>query len=145
MELLYAILFLGIFTISCQISVPTYAQTQQGWTTHISNICKLSIDYPSTWILLEKQGRFDTAVNGKLQISTNNPSNGGLPYIHFIYCDPRSDIDTLVDETNALQNAIPSDEKLVDFSHIERNLIGDKDAGVFAILMPPTDIYPESK
>ena len=79
----------------------------KGWTTHISNICKLSVDYPSTWTIIEKQGRFDTTVNGKLQISTNNTAKGDLPYIHFVFCDLRNDLGSLLDETNALQNALP--------------------------------------
>lgn len=142
MNLLNAIIFLGILTISCHISAPTYAQTQQGWTTHISNICKLSIDYPSTWTITEKQGRFDTTVAGKLVISPNNTAVN-LPNIQFIYCDLRNDLGSLVDETNALQNGVASEFALVDHAHFEKYLIGGKDAGVFAIVMPPTDVFPE--
>ena len=145
MQLLTALLFLGILAIqSVHTWSPTYAEPQQGWTTHTSNICNLSIDYPSTWILIEKQGRFDTTVSGKLQISSNNTTIGNLPYIHFIYCDPRNDLGSLVEETNALQNSMPSDEyDLVEFSHLERNLIGGKDAGVFAVVTKSTDVAPD--
>lgn len=143
MKLLNAILFFTILTISFHISAPAYAQTQQGWTTHISNICKLSVDYPSTWTIVEKQGRFDTTVNGKLQISTNNTAKGGLPYIHFVNCDLRNDLGSLLDETNTLQNSAPSSQgyELVEHSHLERNFIDGKDAGVFAVVIPHTDVY----
>jgi hypothetical protein len=146
MKHLNAILFLGILTISYHISAPIYAQTQQGWTTHTSKICKLSIDYPSTWILHEKQGRFDTTGVGKLQISTNNTAKGNMPFILFIYCDPHNDLGSLLDETNALQNEMPSDKyKMVEYSHLERNLIGGKDAGVFAVITQhSTDVIPDT-
>lgn len=113
-----------------------FAQTS-GWTTHTANNCKLSIDYPSNWLVQEKQGRLDTSAEGELKISNNNPTMHNLPYLVFTACVELIDNQTsLVETTNTLQNEMATDNSytIVDYSHLEKNLISGHDAGVFAVM-----------
>lgn len=108
-----------------------FAQT---WITHTSNNCKLSIYYPSNWILQEKQGRFHTSAEGELKISDNNPTTHNLPYLIFTACQETSDYQSLVDITKMLQNDMASSYRVIEYSHLEKSLISGHDAGVFAVM-----------
>lgn len=115
-------------------TTPSYSQTPIQWLTHTSNNCKLTIDYPSTWTVKEKQGRFDTSMEGELKISNNNPSVQNLPSIIFTICEEYDNQTTLLGITNILEEKMASSTKIVDYPHLEKNLIGGRDAGVFAVM-----------
>lgn len=59
----FAIIF--ILVVSTQIGVfslsNVFAQLEAPWKTYTSEECKMSFQYPSSWIIKAKQGTFDTS------------------------------------------------------------------------------------
>ncbi len=138
------VVYTSFFLTVLGILGTAYAQTGT-WTTHTSNNCKLTVDYPSNWIVEEKQGRFDTTNIGELQISTNDPPHGNLPFLLFTACQESNsptEIGSLVDMTNTLQNSIAGSYTIADYSDLVKNLISGHDAGVFAVMKEAHDVVP---
>ena len=71
LAIIAVVLFLS-FDITLSFVANTSAQIEEPWKTYTSEECKVSFQYPASWIVKTKQGTFDT--NTTYLVTVYNPA-----------------------------------------------------------------------
>ena len=136
------LLSMGIIVISCILSIPVYAQTNDtdannnssnsnlvGWKTYTSDSIGISFDYPSDWQVQEKENRFDTGADVSV-------SNGDLKFWVVKLDRPADDpLTGLPAFTRTLEQGLAQDKTntIIEHTDVKKNKIGGESAGTLLV------------